>query len=42
VLGPALAAPIVTYLGGYPVLFLAVAAVTVLGSVFVRNIKTVA
>jgi hypothetical protein len=42
VLGPALAAPIVTYLGGYPVLFLAVAAVTILGTVFVRNIKAVA
>ena len=42
VLGPALAAPIVTYLGGYPVLFLVVAAVTVLGTVSVRNIKAVA
>jgi MFS family permease len=42
VLGPALAAPIVTYLGGYPVLFLAVAVVTILGTVFVRNIKAVA
>jgi len=42
VLGPALAAPIVTYLGGYPVLFLVVAVVTVLGTVSVRNIKAVA
>jgi len=42
VLGPALAAPIVTYLGGYPVLFVVVAVVTVLGTVSVRNIKAVA
>jgi MFS family permease len=41
VLGPALAAPIVTYLGGYPVLYLVVAVVTVLGTVFVRNIGAV-
>ena len=42
VLGPALAFPIVTYLGGYPVLYVIVAAVTVLGSVLVTRIRTVA
>ncbi|GIM90649.1 MFS transporter [Paractinoplanes toevensis] len=42
VLGPALAFPIVTYLGGYPVLFLVVAAITVLGSVLVTRIRSVA
>ncbi|MEV6596190.1 MFS transporter [Actinoplanes sp. NPDC051346] len=42
VLGPALAFPIVAYLGGYPVLFLTVAAVTVLGSVLVTRIRSVA
>jgi MFS family permease len=41
VLGPALAAPIVTYLGGYPSLYIAVAVVTVLGSVFVTRIRGV-
>jgi len=41
VLGPALAGPIVAYLGGYPVLYVATAAVTVLGSLFVRNIRSV-
>ena len=41
VLGPALAFPIVTWLGGYPALYLVVAAVTVLGSVLVRRIKSV-
>jgi MFS family permease len=41
VLGPALAGPIVKYLGGYPVLYLATAVVTVLGSIFVRNIRSV-
>jgi MFS family permease len=41
VLGPALAAPIVTYLGGYSTLYIAVAVVTVLGSVLVRRIKAV-
>ncbi|HET9173389.1 MAG TPA: MFS transporter [Actinospica sp.] len=41
VLGPALAAPIVTYLGGYPSLYVAVAVVTILGSVFVTRIKSV-
>ena len=41
VLGPALAAPIVTYLGGYPSLYICVAVVTVLGSVFVGRIRGV-
>ena len=38
VLGPALAAPIVTYLGGYPSLYATVAVVTVLGSYLVTKI----
>lgn len=42
VLGPALAAPIVAFLGGYPALFVAVAVVTVLGSVLVTRIRSVA
>lgn len=42
VLGPALAAPIVTYLGGYPSLYVSVAVVTVLGSYFVTRIRGVA
>ena len=42
VLGPALAFPLVSYLGGYRVLFLAAAAVTVLGSIFVTRIRSVA
>jgi MFS family permease len=41
VLGPALAFPIVAYLGGYPTLYLIVAAVTVLGSVLVTRIRSV-
>jgi MFS family permease len=41
VLGPALAAPIVTYLGGYPSLYVSVAVVTVLGSYFVTRIRGV-
>ena len=41
VLGPALAAPIVTYLGGYPSLYISVAVVTVLGSVLVTRIRGV-
>ena len=41
VLGPALAFPIVTWLGGYPALYLVVAAVTVLGSVLVTRIRSV-
>ncbi|HEY0532895.1 MAG TPA: MFS transporter [Actinoplanes sp.] len=42
VLGPALAFPIVAYLGGYPVLYVIVAAVTVLGSVLVTRIRAIA
>jgi hypothetical protein len=42
VLGPALAAPIVAFLGGYPALFLTVAVVTILGSVLVTRIRSVA
>jgi len=42
VLGPAVAFPLVAYLGGYPVLYLAVAAVTILGSVLVTRIRSVA
>jgi MFS family permease len=42
VLGPALSAPIVAYLGGYSTLYLAVAAVTVAGSVLVTRIRSVA
>jgi MFS family permease len=41
VLGPALAAPIVTYLGGYPSLFGLTAAVTVAGAVAVVRIRSV-
>jgi MFS family permease len=41
VLGPAIAAPLVTYLGGYPTLFGTVAVATVAGSVFVTRIKSV-
>ena len=41
VLGPALAAPIVTYLGGYSTLYVTVAVVTILGSVLVRRIRSV-
>jgi MFS family permease len=41
VLGPALAFPIVAYLGGYSALYLAVAAVTILGSVLVTRVKSV-
>jgi hypothetical protein len=42
VLGPALAFPIVSYLGGYSALYLVVAAVTVLGSILVTRIRSVA
>jgi MFS family permease len=42
VLAPAIAAPIVSSLGGYPVLFLTVAVICVLGSIFVWKIKSVA
>jgi MFS family permease len=42
VLGPALSAPIVVFLGGYPVLYGLTAAVTILGSVLVLRIRSVA
>jgi MFS family permease len=42
VLGPALAAPIVTHLGGYPALFGLTAVVTLLGAVMVVRIRSVA
>ena len=42
VLAPALAAPIVAGLGGYPVLYGLTAVVTVLGGVFVYKIRSVA
>jgi MFS family permease len=41
VLGPALSAPIVVHLGGYPALYGATALVTLLGSVLVLRIRTV-
>jgi MFS family permease len=41
VLGPAMSAPIVTHLGGYPALFGLTAVVTVLGAVAVVRIKSV-
>jgi len=41
VLGPALSAPIVVHLGGYPTLYAATAVVTVLGSVLVLKIRSV-
>jgi MFS family permease len=42
VLAPAVAAPVVRYAGGYPVLYALAAAVTLLGAVLVRQIKSVA
>ena len=41
VLGPAISAPIVTHLGGYPALFALTAVVTVLGAVAVVRIRSV-
>jgi MFS family permease len=41
VLAPAIAAPLVSELGGYRSLYLTVAAVTVLGSLFVQRIRSV-
>ena len=41
VLAPAMSAPIVVYLGGYPTLYAVTAAVTVLGSVLVYRIRSV-
>jgi MFS family permease len=41
VLAPAIAAPLVTQLGGYPTLYLTVAACAVLGAAFVWRIRSV-
>jgi MFS family permease len=41
VLGPAMSAPIVKHLGGYPTLYVVTAVVTVLGGVFVLRIRSV-
>jgi MFS family permease len=41
VLGPTLAAPLVGSFGGYPTLYLAVAVVTIVGSIMVRQIRSV-
>jgi MFS family permease len=41
VLGPAIAAPLVTHLGGYATLFIVTAVVTILGGVMVVRIKSV-
>ncbi|MGK5519381.1 MFS transporter [Micromonospora sp. URMC 107] len=41
VLGPAISAPLVVHLGGYPALYAVTAAVTVLGSVLVLKIRSV-
>ncbi|WP_433015814.1 MFS transporter [Kribbella sp. CA-294648] len=42
VIAPAIAAPVVRVLGGYPVLYVLAAAVTLLGAVLVKKIKSVA
>lgn len=42
VLGPAISAPVVVYLGGYPTLYILTAVVTLLGSVLVTRIRAVA
>src|SRR5215471_7635368 len=41
VLAPAIAAPLVSQLGGYPALYLSVAGITVLGSLLVQRIRSV-
>ena len=41
VLAPAIAAPVVRSLGGYPMLYLITAIVTILGSIFVYRIRSV-
>jgi MFS family permease len=41
VLAPAIAAPLVSRLGGYPSLYLTIAVVTVLGALFVQRIRSV-
>jgi hypothetical protein len=42
VIAPAIAAPVVKLLGGYPVLYGLAAAVTLLGAVLVRKVRSVA
>jgi MFS family permease len=42
VIAPAIAAPVVRVLGGYPMLYVLAAAVTLLGAVLVRQVKSVA
>lgn len=42
VVAPAIAAPVVRVLGGYPVLYVLASVVTLLGAVLVRKIKSVA
>jgi MFS family permease len=42
VIAPAIAAPVVKVLGGYPVLYGLAAAVTLLGAVLVRKVRSVA
>jgi MFS family permease len=42
VLGPAIAAPLVTHLGGYPTLYAVTAVITLLGAVMVVKIRSVA
>jgi MFS family permease len=42
VVAPGIAAPVVKYFGGYPVLYLLASAITVLGAVLVRQIRSVA
>jgi MFS family permease len=41
VIAPVIAAPVVKYVGGYPVLYALAAAVTLAGAVLVRNVKLV-
>jgi MFS family permease len=41
VLSPAIAAPLVAHAGGYPTLYLSVTAVSLLGAILVRNIRSV-
>jgi MFS family permease len=42
VIAPAIAAPVVKYVGGYPMLYGLAAAVTLLGAVLVRQVRAVA
>ncbi|GAA1639193.1 MFS transporter [Kribbella alba] len=42
VIAPAIAAPVVKYVGGYPMLYGSAAAVTLLGAVLVRRVRAVA